>query len=71
MIAPPYAALGRVGGLTTIARHGPDAITARAREGLRRRFEREADPLGELPEHERRRRADAASTAPLASRVEA
>lgn len=48
---------GRVGGLTTVARYGPDKIAARAREGLRARFLREADPSGELPHAERERRA--------------
>ncbi len=47
----------RIGGLTTQARHG-GAVAARARAGLRARFEREADPDGSLPEAERARRAD-------------
>jgi hypothetical protein len=50
-------AIGKVGGLTTVARHGPDAIAARARDGLWARFEREADPDGALAPEERRRRA--------------
>ena len=49
---------GRVGGLATIVRYGSDAIAARARAGLRARFEREADPNGDLPIAERQRRAD-------------
>ena len=48
---------GKAGGLTTVARHGPDAIAARAREGLWRKFEREADPDGVLSQEERHRRA--------------
>ena len=47
---------GKAGGLATVARHGPDAIAARAREGLWRRFEREAEHDGVLPA-ERHRRA--------------
>lgn len=34
------------------------AATAPARRGLRAKFEREADPDGTLPPHERARRAD-------------
>lgn len=49
--------LGRLGGLRTVARHGPHAVAARARAGLRARFLREADPDGELPDTERERRA--------------
>ncbi|MCH8849445.1 MAG: hypothetical protein IIC89_01315 [Chloroflexi bacterium] len=48
---------GKAGGLATVARHGPDAIAARAREGLWRRFEREAERDGVLPPAERHRRA--------------
>jgi hypothetical protein len=49
---------GRAGGLTTVSRHGPDAIAARARAGLWAKFEREADPDGTLSPTERRRRAE-------------
>lgn len=46
----------RVGGLTVQARYGGE-VAARARKGLRARFEREADPDGVLSEAERQRRA--------------
>jgi len=46
-----------MGGLTVQARYG-GAVAARARKGLRAKFEREADPDGVLPEAERQRRAD-------------
>ena len=48
---------GRAGGLTTVARYGADAIAARARTGLWRRFEHEVDPDGMLDPVERRARA--------------
>lgn len=48
---------GKVGGLTTVLRYGANRIAARARDGLWARFEREADPDGVLPPHERHRRA--------------
>ena len=48
---------GRVGGLATIARYGPDAVAARAREGLWRRFEDAVDSERQLPAQERHRRA--------------
>ncbi len=57
MSAPAYAALGRVGGLTTVARHGPDAVAARARAGLWRKFENAVDPDRVLAPDERRRMA--------------
>lgn len=41
----------------------PTARTANARQAFRDRFEREVDPLGELPEPERRRRAESARKA--------
>ena len=47
----------RIGGLTCQARHGGE-VAARARQGFRARFEREADPDGTLPAEERARRAD-------------
>ena len=55
--AARMSSLGKVGGLVTVARHGPDAIAARARRGLWQRFVDDADPKGELPEAERFRRA--------------
>ena len=48
---------GKAGGLATVARHGPDAIAARARDGLWRRFENAIDPERQLPAEERHRRA--------------
>ena len=48
---------GKAGGLATVARHGPDAIAARAREGLWRRFENTIDGDRRLPAQERHRRA--------------
>lgn len=50
-------ARGRVGGLTTILRHGAGPTAARARSGLWAKFVREADPEGKLPESERNARA--------------
>lgn len=49
---------GRVGGLAVVARHGPYKVAARARQGLRAKFEAEADPLGTLSIEERQRRTD-------------
>lgn len=49
--------MGRVGGLTTISRYGGEKIASRARAGLWRKFEREADPEGVLSEQARYRRA--------------
>jgi hypothetical protein len=49
--------LARVGGLTTMIRHGPDRVAARAREGLWAKFCREADPDGTLSDVEREKRA--------------
>jgi len=51
------AAWGRIGGLTTSARLGGVAMTAPARRGFRRRFEREVDPEDRLTPAERTRRA--------------
>jgi hypothetical protein len=45
------------------ATHDSHAIAAKARDGLRRRFEREVDPEGELTPAERARRADLAMRA--------
>jgi hypothetical protein len=59
------AAVGRIGGLVTASRHDPVAMTAPAREGWLRRFLREVDPDGVLPEDERQRRAEAAQRAQM------
>ncbi len=58
MTAQDAAGIGRIGGLSVVAKHGPDAIAARARAGLWRKFCREADPDGVLSETERTRRAE-------------
>jgi type IV secretory pathway TrbL component len=50
-------AQARVGGLAVHVKYGSDVIAARARAGFRARFEREADPTGELPASERSARA--------------
>ena len=52
------AAWGRIGGLTTSARLGGVAMTAPARRGFWRRFEREVDPDGRLNPAERSKRAN-------------
>jgi hypothetical protein len=57
---------GRVGGLTTHAKHSSDEIAARARAGFNARFEREVDPDGTLPVPERARRAEYARKAHFA-----
>ena len=57
------AAWGRIGGLTTSARHGGQAMTLPARRGFRERFEREVDPEGRLEPGERVRRAERAMRA--------
>jgi hypothetical protein len=51
------AAWGRIGGLTTSARLGGTAMTAPARRGFWRRFEREVDPDDRLTPSERTKRA--------------
>jgi hypothetical protein len=51
------AAWGRIGGLTTSARLGGRAMTAPARRGFWRRFEREVDPDGRLAPSEWTKRA--------------
>lgn len=43
--------------------HGPDSTPAKARAGLEARFLREVDPNNDLPEPERRRRAECARRA--------
>ena len=52
------SAYASIGGLTSVARQGPDIVAARARKGLRAKFEAEADPDGLLDPEERARRAD-------------
>jgi hypothetical protein len=46
----------RIGGLMLHAQQNSNEIAARARTGFDKRFEREADPDGTLPEAERARR---------------
>jgi heme oxygenase len=60
------AQLGRIGGLTTISRHGAEKVAARARAGGWRRFLEQVDPDGTLPEAEREQRAQAAQRAHMA-----
>jgi hypothetical protein len=60
---PDRAAWGRIGGLTTGARHGGEAMTKAARRGFQRRFEHEVDPDGRLEPRERERRAERARRA--------
>jgi hypothetical protein len=45
------------------ARHDSREVTANARKAFLDRFEREVDPNGVLPVHERRRRAESAKRA--------
>jgi hypothetical protein len=52
------SAFASIAGLTSVARQGPDLVAARARKGLRAKFEKEADPEGLLDPEERARRAD-------------
>jgi hypothetical protein len=54
---------GRIGAYALHARRDPRETTARARVSFLQRFEREVDPEGVLPEHERRRRAEYARKA--------
>ena len=55
--------LGRLGALSQHARHDARVTTAAARRAFLERFEREVDPEGELPEAERKRRAEYAKRA--------
>lgn len=57
---------GRIGGLTTAARHDPKVTTAKARQTFLSQFERQVDPDGVLPPEERQRRAEAAKRAHMA-----
>jgi hypothetical protein len=63
MTAGDRAAWGRIGGLTTQARHGGHAMTAPARRGFLGRFLAEVDPDCRLDLAERNRRAEAARRA--------
>lgn len=54
---------GRIGGLRTASTHDSKVLTAPARRAFEQRFIIEVDPLGELPEAERNRRAAAARKA--------
>lgn len=57
-------AIARLGGYVSWAHEvDPSARTAPARAAFMRRFERQVDPDGVLPEHERRRRAESARRA--------
>lgn len=49
--------IGRIGAHALHATHDPRETTAAARAAFLDRFEREADPDGSLPEHERARRS--------------
>ncbi len=51
---------GRIGGLTRSATSDMSILARSGQAGLRRRFETEVDPDGELSPAERARRADAA-----------
>lgn len=57
------SAAARIAALTRWSREDPGPATTRAREAFLSRFEREVDPEGVLPEHERLRRAAAARKA--------
>jgi hypothetical protein len=66
-LSPDRAArLGQLGGLTTSSRHDPSTYTAKARATFLARFLDEVDPLHELPDEERQRRAEAARRAHFA-----
>src|SRR3954468_2561676 len=54
---------GRIGGLTSWARHGADVLVGPARRGFRRRFERIVDPDGTLDPADRAARAERAMRA--------
>jgi hypothetical protein len=61
---------GRLGGLTTAARHGGEKMTRAARAALDRKFEYDVDPDGALDPAERARRADAARRLHMAKLAE-
>jgi len=52
-----FSLLGRIGAHTLHGHHDPVVTTSAARRAFLDRFEREADPDGILPAHERARRA--------------
>jgi hypothetical protein len=52
--------ISRIGGYSLHATHDSREVTAPARAAFLRRFEIEVDPHNQLPEGERRRRAEAA-----------
>ncbi len=54
---------GRIGGLTAWAMNGPDVMVGPANAGFRRKFERQVDPAGVLPEAERAVRVERARRA--------
>ena len=54
------ATWGRIGGLTTRARHSGDEMTRAARAGFQARFEKEVDPGGRLQAADRTLRARSA-----------
>lgn len=56
----------RIAALSRWAKESPAANAARGQAGLAARFEREVDPAGLLPQHERVRRAEAARKAHMA-----
>lgn len=60
---PKKVLAGRIGGLTSSARHTPGQMVAAAHRGTLAKFEREVDPEGVLPVEERQRRATAARKA--------
>jgi hypothetical protein len=62
-VTQAHALAGRVGGLTTAARHGGRKAAAPALAGFLAKFEREVDPDGRLTPAERKRRAEAARRA--------
>ena len=66
-MARNYAAIGRIGGLMTAARHDPKEITKAAHEGYKQRFLNMVDEASPgLEEHERERRAFALMRAHMA-----
>jgi hypothetical protein len=56
-------AAGSIGAHTAHSRHTAEEMTGAAHQGYLRKFEREVDPDGVLPEDERRRRANHALAA--------
>jgi hypothetical protein len=60
---------GRIGGLTAWAMNGPDVMVGPANAGFRRKFERQVDPAGVLPEAERAVRVERARRAYMLQRA--